>query len=66
MSTNREKYLEVWPPADTFLRLVGKAASDCQEETISAVTKPVTNLKFTSNCENVQKELEKSYPDMVG
>jgi len=45
--------------------LVEKAANDCHEETISAVAKPVTNLKFISNCENVQKELEKNYPDMI-
>jgi hypothetical protein len=65
MATSREKCLEVWLPTDSFLCLVEKAASDCHDNTISAETKPVTNLKFTNNCENVQKELEKSYPDMI-
>jgi len=66
MSSSREKLLEIWQPTDSFLRLVEKAATDCREQTISAKEKPVTKLKSTNNCEDVQKELGRSYPDMVG
>jgi hypothetical protein len=66
MSSSNERPLEIWQPTDSFLRLVEKAAIDCREQTISAKERPVTRLKSTSNCEDVQKELGRSYQEMVG
>jgi hypothetical protein len=53
IATNREKCLKVWLLTDSFLCLVKKATSDCYNNIISAKTKPVTNLKFINNCENI-------------
>jgi hypothetical protein len=65
MSSSRERLLEIWQPTSGFLRLVEKAATDCCEQTISAEGKPVTRLKSTSNCKDVQKELGRSYLEMI-
>lgn len=65
MSSSRERLLEFWPPTDEFRRLAEMAAAVCREQTVSAQDKPVTKLKSTSQCEDVQKELGKSYKDMV-
>ncbi|KAE9367348.1 hypothetical protein N431DRAFT_561354 [Stipitochalara longipes BDJ] len=66
MSSIRERLVEIWQPTDSFLRLVEKAAADYREQTISAKEKPVTKIKSTSNCEDVQKELRRSYQEMIG
>jgi hypothetical protein len=66
MFSSRKRLLEIWQPIPSFLRLVDKAAADCREQIISAEEKPITRLKSTSNCEDVQKELGRSYSEMVG
>jgi hypothetical protein len=54
------------PPTDAFLRLVGEAASDHRQDTISAEQKPVTKLKPTPSSNEVWKEYKSSYQDEVG
>jgi hypothetical protein len=66
MSSSRERLLEIWQPTDSFLRLVEKVVTDCRDQTVSAKEKPVTKIQSTRNCEDVQKELGRSYREMVG
>lgn len=65
MSASRERLLEIWHPTDGFRRLVEEAATVYREHTISAQDKPVTKLESTRQCEDVQKELGKTYHEMV-
>ncbi|KAL2063212.1 hypothetical protein VTL71DRAFT_5016 [Oculimacula yallundae] len=65
MSSSRERLLESWSPTDEFRRLAEMAATVCSEQTASAQDKPVTKLKSTSQYEDVQKELGKSYKEMI-
>jgi hypothetical protein len=66
MSSSKGSPLEIWKPTDSFLRLVESAATDYREQTISAKEKPITKLKSTSRCKDVQNELGRSYREMVG
>ena len=65
MSTSTQRFLSISQPTPTLLHLVGNAARDCREKTISAKDKPLTKLDFTSSCEDVQKEFIRSYQDKV-
>ncbi len=65
MSSSRESLLEIWQPTDKFRRLVEEAATVCREQTISAQDRPVTKLKSRRQYEDVQKELGRSYQEMV-
>ncbi|KAL2066286.1 hypothetical protein VTL71DRAFT_2357 [Oculimacula yallundae] len=65
MSASRERLLEIWHPTDGFRRLVEEAATVYREHTISAQDKPVTKLESTRQCEDVQKELGKTYHEMI-
>jgi hypothetical protein len=58
--------LAISPATSHFLRLVEKAAVDCHDQTISAKEKPVTKLKSTNSCKDVQTEFKKEYQDKVG
>jgi hypothetical protein len=62
---NDYAFLVISQPTPTFLSLVQKAARDNHDKTISA-KEQLPKLDFTSNCEDVQKELEKSYLNNVG
>ncbi|TVY14006.1 hypothetical protein LARI1_G009552 [Lachnellula arida] len=65
MSSSRESLLEIWQPTDGFRRLVEEAATVCREQTISAQDRPVTKLKSINQCEDVQKELGRSYQEII-
>ncbi|KAG4429244.1 hypothetical protein IFR05_015273 [Cadophora sp. M221] len=41
------------------------AATVCRDQTVSAQDKPVTKLESTSQCADLQKELGKSYKEMI-
>ncbi|KAH9203638.1 hypothetical protein DL95DRAFT_472189 [Leptodontidium sp. 2 PMI_412] len=63
--TRRERLLEIWPPTVEFRRLAEMAATVCRDQTVSAQDKPVTKLESTSQCEDLQEELGKSYKEMI-
>ncbi|KAH8653949.1 hypothetical protein BGZ60DRAFT_158476 [Tricladium varicosporioides] len=64
MSASGEAPLVISQPTPAFLDLVGKAARDTHDKTISTKEK-LAKLGFTSRCEDVHKEFKKSYLDKI-